>query len=479
MVVNSFNFFLFFVIVFVIYYSICKDKAKMQNAWLLIASYFAYGIVEWKMLFLLLISTVIFYFLGIQIAKDNTCNERRASYLTTIGVWLGVGMLLNFKYLNFFVESFADLFRSFGLQVNNSTFNIIMPLGISFFTFKLIAYIVEVHREKMEPCVDFVAFATFISFFPTILSGPIDRPKAFITQLYKPREFDYKMATDGCKQILWGMFKKMVIADSLNVFVTRDVATTDGSTLFIVAIMYFIQMYTDFSGYSDMAIGVGKLLNIKVAKNFNYPWFSRNVAEYWRGWHMSLTSWLTDYVFMPLNIRFRDWGTHGTVVAIVINLIVVGFWHGANWTYGLFGLYHGLLFIPLMYSGAFFKKKKLKTNKYDLPSFTNFLKMIGTCMLFAFGLLIFKSNSVPEFFQYVTIMFGPTLFNKPAGVMWALPAMIFTVYMVIFEWRKRKYEIPLFGMDLPRWARWSVYVFLILCIVFYQGKPAEFIYFKF
>lgn len=479
MVVNSFVFFLFFVIVFVVYYSICKDKAKMQNAWLLIASYFAYGIVEWKMLFLLLISTVIFYFLGIQIAKDNTCNERRASYLTTIGVWLGVGMLLYFKYLNFFVESFADLFRSFGLQVNNSTFNIIMPLGISFFTFKLIAYIVEVHREKMEPCVDFVAFATFISFFPTILSGPIDRPKAFITQLYKSREFDYKMATDGCKQILWGMFKKMVIADSLNLFINRDVATTSGSTLVIVSFMYLMQMYADFSGYSDMAIGVGKLLNIKIAKNFNYPLFARNIAEYWRNWHISLTSWLTDYVFMPLNLRFRDFGTHGTVFAIIINFVLIGFWHGPSWTFGLFGLYHGLLYVPLMYSGDFFRKKKLKTGKFDMPTFNDFIKMVCNFILVSFGLILFRSDTLSESVDYICKIFGPTLFTKPSGVMWALPAIIFSLYMAIFEWRKRKYEIPLFGIDLPRWARLCVYVFLVLCIVYYQGKPAEFIYFKF
>ncbi|KAA6306840.1 Peptidoglycan O-acetyltransferase, partial [termite gut metagenome] len=230
---------------------------------------------------------------------------------------------------------------------NWSTFNIIMPLGISFFTFKLISYVIEVHRQHIEPTTDVVTFATYVAFFPTIMSGPIDRPNSFIPQLQSKRIFNYDLAVDGCRQILWGMFKKMVVADNCATAVNKiwtEYQGESGGQLLLVAVLFAFQLYADFSGYSDMAIGVGKLLGFKITKNFNYPFFKTNIAEFWRGWHISLTSWLTDYVFMPLNIKFRSIGKWGTIVAIIITFVLVGLWHGANWTFAVFGLYHGLLY---------------------------------------------------------------------------------------------------------------------------------------
>lgn len=264
---------LFFVTVFFVYWSPLRKNNKVQNVFLLLASYFFYGYADWRMLPLLMVSTAVFYFIGLWISRAKS--KKRASWLTTLGVVLGVGVLLYFKYLDFFIVSFSRLFERMGLHTNWHTFNIIMPLGISFFTFKLISYVVEIHRGKMDPTRNIVDFATYIAFFPCILSGPIDRPQ-FIKQLQGKREFDYDMAVDGMRQILWGLFKKVVVADNCAVYVDsvwEDIAGQSGSTLALSAVLYSFQMYADFSGYSDMAIGIGKLLGFRIARNFNNPFF--------------------------------------------------------------------------------------------------------------------------------------------------------------------------------------------------------------
>lgn len=397
MVVNSIHFLLFFVVVFSVYYSILKDKSKAQNTWLLLASYFFYGFAAWKMIPLLLLATVVFYGLGIAIGRTRQTKEKQASALATAGVLLGVGLLLYFKYLNFFIKSFSDFFNAIGLQTHWSLFQILMPLGISFFTFKLISYVIEVNRGHMEPCLNFVEFATYIAFFPTILAGPIDRPKPFLSQLTKARSFDYHMASEGVKRIFWGMFMKMCVADRLAIYVDvifDNAGHHNGTSLSFAALLYPLQMYADFAGYSEMAIGVGCLLGLKITENFKRPFFSQNIAEYWRKWHISLTGWLTDYVFMPLNISFRNMEKWGSIFAIITTFLLIGLWHGAAWTFALFGLYHGLLYIPLMLSGAFFKKKKTKKTTSSLPSFNIILKMLGTFLLVSFGLILFRSANI-------------------------------------------------------------------------------------
>ena len=480
MIFNSLNFLLFFVVVFFIYYFPLKEKTNAQNWLLFIASYVFYGIADWKMLPLLLSSTVIFYFLGIAI---QTSAEKKASLLTTIGVLLGVGILLYFKYFNFFIQSFSDLFSAVGLKTNWSTFNIIMPLGISFFTFRLLSYVIEIHRGKIEPTKDFVVFATYIAFFPTILAGPIDRPNTFIPQLKSTRSFNNYMAIDGYRQILWGMFKKMVIADNLAVYIDQvwsDIPSHSGSTLFIAAILYSIQMYTDFSGYSDMAIGVGKLLGFRITKNFNYPYFARNVAEYWRNWHISLTSWITDYVFMPLNIKFRDIGIIGMILAIIINMLAVGLWHGANWTFAFFGFYHGLLFIPLILSGSFFKKKKLKTTKLGFPSAIDFSKMVGTFLLVTLGLIIFRADNINQAFTFLSGIFDLSIISFPSLSKKTLIPIILSFLLFLIEWNSRKLEYPLSNLKFKKPLRYLIYYSIIFVIVWYGNFGVnEFIYFEF
>ena len=271
MVFNSLSFLLFFTVVFLIYWFPLKNTTKGQNIFLLLASYFFYGYADWRMLPLLIIATLIFFYLGKAISGAKT--EKQGYWLTFAGVALGVGTLLYFKYFNFFIESFASLFNAVGLQTNLHTFNIIMPLGISFFTFRLLSYIIDIYRGKGEPTNDIIAFGAYVAFFPCLLSGPIDRP-AFIKQLQAKREFNYEQAVDGCRQSLWGLFKKVVVADNCATYVDKvwgDIGGQTGSTLVLAAVLYSFQMYADFSGYSDMAIGVGKLIGFRIAKNFNYP----------------------------------------------------------------------------------------------------------------------------------------------------------------------------------------------------------------
>jgi D-alanyl-lipoteichoic acid acyltransferase DltB (MBOAT superfamily) len=359
MVVNSFSFLIFFVVVFIVYYlPVCRSNPRFQNVWLLLVSFFFYGYTDWRMTALLLGAILVFYYLGHWLRHEmDQEHTRKASHITTFSVVLGIAVLFYFKYLNFFADSIASVLQAIGFNVNWSTLNIILPIGVSFFTFKLISYIIEIHREHIQPS-GLLEFADYISFFPTILSGPIDRPNQFLPQLQRVHTLNYALAADGCRQILWGMFTKMCIADNLAMITNQawaSYSSLSSVTLLIAALIYPLQLYADFDGYSNMAIGVGKLLGFDIARNFNHPFLARNMAEFWRRWHMSLTSWITDYVFMPLNIAFREIGNWGIAFAAIINLLVIGFWHGANWTYGFFGLYHGLLFIPLVFSGAFGK----------------------------------------------------------------------------------------------------------------------------
>ena len=484
MIFNSTPFIIFFVVVFSIYYFPLKENTKAQNWLLLLSSYFFYGYADWKMIPLLLVATIINYFLGIAIKKAN--DSKKSSLIATLGVLTGVGLLVYFKYLNFLIDSFSSLLDAIGLKSNIGTFNILMPIGISFFTFKLISYIIEIHRGKIEPSRDFVAFSTYIAFFPTILSGPIDRPNSFIPQLQKKRSFDYDLVVDGCRQILWGLFQKVVIADNFAIIINNvwgDIPGQSGSVLFITAILYSIQIYTDFSGYSHMAIGLGKILGFRVTINFDYPFFSRNIAEYWRKWHISLTSWLTDYVFMPLNIKFRDIGVWGTIIAIIITFILIGLWHGANYTFAVFGLFHGLLYIPLILSGSIFKKKKLKTNKYGLPTLSDFFKIIITFMLVSFGLVIFRAEEMGQFFIYISKILSPSLFSMPKfiGMIQLLMTIIIAAIFVLAEWKGRSEEFAIshLGVKLNIYSRWSLYIILIILIYIFKSSEQEFIYFQF
>ena len=482
MIFNSLTFLLFFIAVFLIYWFPLNNTTRGQNIFLLLASYFFYGYADWKMLPLLIVATLIFYYLGKAIAGAKS--EKQGYWLTFAGVALGVGTLLYFKYFNFFIESFASLFNAVGLHTNLHTFNIIMPLGISFFTFRLLSYIIDIYRGKGQPTDDIIAFGTYVAFFPCILSGPIDRP-AFIKQLQAKREFSYDQAVDGCRQILWGLFKKFAVADSCAIYVDQvwgDIAHQSGSTLALAAILYSFQMYADFSGYSDMAIGVGKLIGFKIADNFKTPFFALNISDYWRRWHISLTSWLTDYVFMPLNIKFRDWYHWGMILAIIINMVLVGLWHGANWTFAVFGLYHGLLFIPLILSGSFMKKSRLQTNRLGLPVLKDFGRMALTFTLVTIGLILFRAPSISAAWNAGCTICSKTLLSAPYLLFaqdMAFMAIGILVMMTV-EWlqRNENHGLVLNRMN-SRVLRYVIYIVLITMILWKGESGDAFIYFQF
>lgn len=486
MVVNSLSFLLFFIVVFAVYYAPgIRQYATRQNVWLLLTSYFFYGFIDWKMLPILFGVTVLYYLLGAQIKKEMDKNNRKkASRYVEAGVMIGVGLLLYFKYLNFFAESVAELFMLFGLNVSWSTLNIILPVGVSFFTFKLISYIIEIKRKKTSPAENFLEFATYVSFFPTISSGPIDRPNAFLVQLRNAHGFDYDKAVDGCQQILWGIFTKVVIADNLAAVTSlawNDYQSQTSSYLILAVLLSPVQVYADFDGYTNMAIGVGKILGFSLTKNFNHPLLARNVSEYWNRWHMSLTSWITDYVFTPLCLRFRDFANIGIMLAITANLVIIGLWHGANWTYAVFGLFHSLLFIPIVYSGQLGKNKKLKEGKYSLPQLKDFLKMILTYIIIGIGHIIFFAKDISSVYDYLRHMFmGPWEIEKPFG----MSIGILVLLLFVLEWatRKREYALQIFHRysEKQMWKLFAVDYLLIALIVWYGNfESNKFIYFQF
>lgn len=480
MVFNSTSFVVFFVVVFFVYWLLLKKSPKAQNVFLLVVSYFFYGYADWKMLPLLVISTVVFYFLGIGIGRSK--RENTATLLKVLGVCLGIGILLYFKYLNFFISSFSDLFESMGIHNNWHTFDIIMPLGVSFFTFKLISYLLDIHSGEIEPTCNVVDFATYISFFPCILSGPIDRP-CFIDQLQQKREFNYDLAIDGLRQILWGLFKKLVVADNCAVYVDQVFSTyhsQSSSTLLLSAVFFIIQVYADFSGYSDMAIGIGKLLGFRITRNFNNPLFALNVADFWRRWHMSLTSWFTDYVFTPLNFQFRRWGKIGVIFAIIINMVLVGLWHGANWTFVAFGLYHGLLFVPLVLSGAFMKKTQWRINRFGLPVLKDIGRMLLTFSLVAFGGIFFRAESIGQAWEYVRGIFHCSVFAMPFLYVGTKKSLLFLFVMLFVEWIGRQKEHPMqYDKAFPEWLKVVISLLIVAAILEFANNSQSFIYFQF
>ena len=351
MLVNSIIFWIFFGIFLLPYFTLMRGSSKIQNLWLLAASYVFYGYADYRMVILLIIATITFYVLGLAINRVSSFRFQDSGKallspktLAVLGVVLGAGMLLYFKYLNFFIEQFAALFGLFGLKTNYSSFNIIVPIGISFFTFKLIAYIVEVYKGNMEPCKDFVTFASYIAFFPTIMSGPIDAPKLLIPQMAKARSWNNNQVVEGMIRVLWGMFMKMCIADKVSPYTDAVFNNYDhhsGLTIAVAAVMYTFQIYTDFSGYSEMAIGTSQIMGFRVTENFMRPYFSQNVGDFWRRWHASLMNWFRDYIYFPLG------GSRCSKARMYWNTMVVfmvsGLWHGANWTFIFWGAYHGLL----------------------------------------------------------------------------------------------------------------------------------------
>jgi len=482
MIFTSLGFLLFFTGFFLVYWRICT-RLNWQNIFLLLASYAFYAWGDWRFLPLLIGASLFNYLLGVYI--EETANAKRRKLLLLLGIVQGIGGLFFFKYYNFFIGSFNKAFSALHLGINLQSLNLIIPLGISFFTFRMVSYLLDVDKGKIKACRNWISFFAYVAFFPSLLAGPIDKAKTFLPQLEKLRIFDYNQASDGMRQILWGLFKKLVIADNcafITNYIFDNYTDVPASSLVLGAFFYTIQVYADFSGYSDIAIGVSKLLGISIMKNFDYPFFSQNIADFWRKWHISLTAWLTEYVFTPLTIAFRDWNKAGLILAIIINFILVGMWHGANWTFILFGLLHGFYYIPLILKGSIFKKTKIAKGK-TFPSFREAFNMASLFILLMFTFIIFRSDNIGQAISYYKLLGSKSLLSFPTtsdGITLGV-TLFFILIMFVVEWLQREKDYGLqIGNIKKTWLRIGIYYLLLLVIFVFRANEAnQFIYFQF
>lgn len=482
MLFNSIDFAIFLPIVFLLYWFVTQKNLKYQNLLLLLASYVFYGWWDWKFLSLIVFSSFVDYYVGIGMSKSNDTKRRKLLLLTSILV--NLGFLGFFKYYNFFAESFADAFTLLGNPIEVSRLNIILPVGISFYTFQTLSYSIDVYKRKLEPTKDMMAFFAFVSFFPQLVAGPIERATNLLPQFYKERQFHYSKAVDGLRQILWGLFKKIVIADNCAEFANAifdNSADLNGSSLVLGAFFFAFQIYGDFSGYSDIAIGTSRLFGFDLMKNFAFPYFSRDIAEFWRRWHISLSTWFRDYLYIPLG--GSRGGTWMKVRNTFIIFIVSGFWHGANWTFIVWGALNAIYFLPLLLM------KRNRQNIGDIaegrltPSFREFFGMATTFALTLLAWVFFRAENIGHALSYIAGIFSTSLFEMPDFGFGMKPilAILLTIAFVFIEWLGRHEEFALasLGVNWKRPLRHTLYYGLILIIIFFGGNQQEFIYFQF
>lgn len=472
MVFNSIPFALFLPVVFTIYWLIGSSRVRAQNLFLLGASYFFYAWWDWR--FLCLVIFISGFSFVISEAIRKTDHEKRRKALMYVAVAVSLLVLGFFKYYNFFIASFADAFSVFGGKLNVTTLNIILPLGISFYTFKVLSYILDVYYRKIEPERNVVNYLLYVGFFPQLVSGPIERASRLLPQLRSERKFNYDQAVDGTKLILWGLFKKVVIADTTAIYVSdifNNYALYPSSVLVLGMVYFTFQIYADFSGYTDIAIGIGKLLGFETMQNFNRPFISKNITEFWRRWHISLSSWFNDYVFTPLYTSLRNWGNIALYLSILVTFLLSGLWHGADWHYVFFGAIYGVAIVFETYT----KKRRKKIASKIQPAVYN-----NASMLLTFGFLLitwvfFRASSMTHAWNYIEAVFSPSLLEIP-GKLAYLP---FVALLVIWEWVQRRKKHALDFGKLPVPARWGVYLVLTFLIFYYYGEEQQFYYFQF
>ena len=475
MLFNSIAFFVFLPLVFVLYWGILKRPLRLQNGLVLVASYVFYAWWDWRFLGLIMISTLVDFVIAQGLATQDRPTGRK--FLLYISLFVNLGLLCFFKYFNFFIESWVDAWQLFGVTISVNTLHIILPVGISFYTFQTLSYTIDVYHRKLEPSRDFVAFAAYVSFFPQLVAGPIERASHLLPQFMQKRCFDFAFAKSGFYLIIWGLFKKVVIADQCGFYVNQifDHSGSHGSlTLFVGAVLFGFQIYGDFSGYSDIAIGVGRLFGISLMTNFSFPYFSRNIAEFWRRWHISLTTWFRDYVYIPLG------GSRGPRWFVIRNISIVflvsGFWHGANWTFIVWGAIHALLFLPLLIIKA--HRKHLNTTQFSLVQLP---QLFFTFILVTLAWVFFRADTISIACTYIFDIFkleGGSLaffYKTPKYALFSLIIGVGIFVLLFFEYfavQKNQKEVVL--------NRYSA-IFIALLIVFMGvfKNPSDFIYFQF
>ena len=483
MLFNSIDFAIFLPIVFILYWFVTNKNLKLQNLLIVAASYLFYGWWDWRFLSLIFFSTIVDYSIGLLLRKEENKIKRRALLWTSILV--NLGFLGFFKYYNFFLDNFIAGFSFFGTNIKANSLNIILPVGISFYTFQTMSYTIDVYKKKMETTNDFIAFAAFVSFFPQLVAGPIERATNLLKQFRRKRIFEYDKAVDGLRQILWGLFKKLVIADTCAEYanlIFNNSSDYSGSTLVLGALFFAFQIYGDFSGYSDIAIGTSRLFGFNLKRNFAFPYFSRDIAEFWRRWHISLSSWFRDYLYIPLGgSRGGNWMK---VRNTFIIFIVSGFWHGANWTFIAWGALNAIYFLPLLLTNKNRNHLEIVSKGKYLISLRELSLMLTTFGMTLIAWIFFRAESIGHAVDYLSNIFSLSLISIPkfVGRREALIAILLVCGFVIIEWfgREYQYAIAHLGLKWGKFARWAMYTILIFLLgMFMQTKETPFIYFQF
>lgn len=479
---NSLDFAIFLPIVFLLYWFVAAKNLKFQNSLIVFASYFFYGWWDWRFLFLIAFSTLIDFTVGIQLSKEKNLSKRK--------LWLWLSILVNlgflgfFKYYNFFLENFIEAFSFFGMQIKANSLHLILPVGISFYTFQTLSYSIDVYKNKLKATTKFIDFAAFVSFFPQLVAGPIERATHLLPQFQKQRTFNYSKAVDGMRQILWGLFKKIVIADNCAEFANQifnNSADLNGSTLLLGAIFFSFQIYGDFSGYSDIAIGTARLFGFDLMQNFRFPYFSRDIAEFWRRWHISLSSWFRDYLYIPLG--GSRGGTGMKIRNTFIIFIVSGFWHGANWTFIIWGALNAFYFLPLLLS----KKNRHNLGQVAegriLPQFKELLQILITFSLTVLAWIFFRAESVTHALSYISEILSSSLISVPDfnNMKRAVTIILLTIIFVCIEWMGRDgaHALEKIGLHWRSPFRYTMYSCIIISLFWFSGDKQQFIYFQF
>jgi D-alanyl-lipoteichoic acid acyltransferase DltB (MBOAT superfamily) len=481
MLFNSIEFAIFLPLVFSLYWVTGSERVRSQNILLILSSYLFYGWWDWRFLSLIAISSIVDYLVGIGLSQSENTRNRRLLLMASISV--NIGILGFFKYFNFFSLSFQEAFTFFGNPITDTfLLDVLLPVGISFYTFQTLSYSIDVYNRKLNATTDIVAFFAFVCFFPQLVAGPIERAKNLLPQFLARREFSYANASDGMRQIIWGLFKKIVIADNCGIYaddIFSNYESLSGSTLLLGALFFTFQIYGDFSGYSDIAIGTSRLFGFNLMRNFAFPYFSRDIAEFWRRWHISLSSWFRDYVYIPLG------GSRGprylTVRNIFIIFLLSGFWHGANWTFIVWGALNAIYFLPLFLA----KKNRINTDIVakgkSLPSLRELIQIGLTFFLTVIAWIFFRAESVGDALQYLSIVFSKSLFVYPEVGVGMERTLAFILVLLLVEWVQREKQ---HGLQIESRAnnavfRWGAYYALLFAIVQLGGSPQQFIYFQF
>jgi len=475
MLFNSIDFAIFLPLVFVLYWFVTKRTLISQNILVVLASYLFYAWWDYRFLALIILSTLVDFIVAKQLENETDNRLRKGLFL--VSLLFNLGMLAFFKYFNFFIESWVEAWQLFGVTMETSTLKIILPVGISFYTFQTLSYTIDVYKNKIEPTSSFLEFAAFVSFFPQLVAGPIERASHLLPQFKKKHIFNSEFAISGLYLIIWGLFKKVVIADNCAFFVNQifDGATGYSSMeLFFGAILFGFQIYGDFSGYSDIAIGVARLFGFSLMTNFSFPYFSRDIAEFWRRWHISLSTWFRDYLYIPLG------GSKGTTWQGVRNVFIVflvsGFWHGANWTFIVWGMIHAMLFLPLLLLGRN-RTYVLSTKIYSFQV----PKIIFTFIVITLTWIFFRADSVNIAYHYIIDIFSfnsgsiHVFYNTSKSLLFSTIIILSIGILLLFEFlavQKNKKEVELTAYT-------AVFIAVLICFMGVFKNPTEFIYFQF